>query len=214
MKILVCDDHAVFRDGLRSVLSELGDSLEVLEADTGEAALACVLEHPDLDLVLLDLEMPGLGGMATLDQLRRDHPATPVAIVSAHQDAGVMRKVIDAGASGFIPKSSKRLVLASALQLILNGGIYVPPEMIAAPEETQVARRKRRVGELTERQREVLVLLSKGLTNREIGGVLDIALGTTKTHIAAILEALEVTNRTEASMVLRDLELELEIGPR
>ncbi len=214
MKVLVCDDHAVFRDGLRSVLGDLDGSFEILEAESGEAALSLVAEHPDLDLVLLDLEMPGLGGASALEQLRQDHPGTPVVIVSSHQDAGVMRKVIEGGASGFIPKSSKRPVLASALGLVLSGGVYVPPELLTAPTESQGQRRKRRVGELTERQREVLALLARGLTNKEIGDVLGIALGTTKTHIAAILEALEVTNRTEAAMVLRDLELDLELGAR
>ncbi len=214
MKVLVCDDHAVFRDGLRSVLGDLDEAFEIFEAETGELAIELVGEHPDFDLVLMDLEMPGRGGASALEQLRRDHPATPVVIVSAEPDAAVMRRVIEGGASGFIPKSAKRAVLGSALQLILSGGVYVPPELVAAPAESASERRKRRVGELTERQKEVLSLLAKGLTNKEIGEVLGIALGTTKTHIAAILEALEATNRTEAAMLLRDLELDLELQAR
>ncbi|MBW2240442.1 MAG: response regulator transcription factor [Deltaproteobacteria bacterium] len=197
----------MFRGGFRSALEDLGNSFEILESDRGDAVASILAEHPDIDFVLLDLEMPGLGGAAALDQLRKEYPATAVVIVSAEQDPAVMRRVIETGASGFIPKSAKRPVLASALRLVLNGRIYVPAELITAPAESANDRRRRRVGELTDRQKEVLAFLARGLTNKEIGDVLGIALGTTKTHIAAILEALEATNRTEAATVLRDLEL-------
>jgi DNA-binding NarL/FixJ family response regulator len=211
MRILVCDDHAVFRAGLRAVLGELASDAELFEASDVAQALALAEAHPDLELALLDLHMPGTDGRTGLRQLRAAHPALPVVIVSAADDPAEMRRALDDGAAGFIPKASRSEELLAALRLVLAGGVYVPRAALsAAGADASSARRERRrerAGALTERQIEVLSLMARGLTNREICGVLKIAEGTVKTHIAAIFESLEVTNRTEAAVVARELGL-------
>ncbi len=211
MKILVCDDHALFRAGLLHVLGELAPEVALLEAGSGEEVLAAVREHPDLDLVLLDLDLGGVSGLDLLGELRGHDAALPVVMVSASDDPAAMRAAIDGGAAGFVPKSSRRGVLLGALRLVLGGGVYIPPEMLRAPApaaeppDRPPRRRRRRAGALTARQEEVLELLARGLTNREICGVLGIAEGTVKAHLAAIFETLDVTNRTEAAFALQEL---------
>ncbi|HEX5066054.1 MAG TPA: response regulator transcription factor [Myxococcota bacterium] len=212
MRILVCDDHAVFRAGLRAVLGELADASELLEAADVAQALALASENADIDLALLDLHMPGTDGRTGLRQLRAAHPTLPVVIVSAADDPAEMRHALDDGASGFVPKSARSEELVAALRLVLAGGVYVPRAALAASAGADTGaqrrmRRRERAGTLTTRQIEVLSLMARGLTNREICGVLSIAEGTVKTHVAAIFETLEVTNRTEAAVVARELGL-------
>jgi DNA-binding NarL/FixJ family response regulator len=204
MKILICDDHALFRDGLGLVLERLEPGAELVESSDSQGALDLVAADDSFDLVLLDLNVPGMDGLTALRRLRSDHPAVPVVIVSASENPNEVRTALDVGASGFIPKSSNSNVLLSALRLVLDGGIYVPPLALDAKPDEEDRRRDRA---LTPRQLEVLSLMARGLTNREICGVLGIAEGTVKTHIAAIFEALEVTNRTEAAVAMRDLGL-------
>jgi len=212
MKILVCDDHGLFRAGLGHVLGRLEGSRELIEAGNAEEALRLVALHEaELELVLLDLHMPGMDGWAGLRRLRQEHPGLPVVIVSASERAEDARGAIDGGAAGFIPKQSTPEELLAALRLVLSGGVYVPRLALAAPEagadgHRQRHRRERAAG-LTERQVEVLSLMARGLTNREISEVLKIAEGTVKTHVAAIFDALEVTNRTEAAVLARELGL-------
>ncbi len=210
MRILICDDHALFREGLRHVLVELGEAPEIVEAANADDAMALVSGDPDLAMVLLDLHMPGTSGLATLEALGEQFPTLPVVMVSASEDAAEIRQALDAGASGFIPKSSSGAVLRSAVQLVLAGGVYVPPVALdgapASPAPPRGASGlSTRYGKLTARQLEVLRLLAKGLTNREIGSVLGIAEGTVKAHIAALLDALDVANRTEAVAAMREL---------
>jgi DNA-binding NarL/FixJ family response regulator len=206
MKILVCDDHALFREGLELVLGHLEADAELVSVGDAEAALAAVAGDDGLDLVLLDLNLPGLSGIDALEALRRDHPSVPVVMLSASENANDVRAALERGASGFIPKSTRGSVLLSALRLVLSGGIYVPPLVMdgAPPAREPAAARS----PLTGRQLEVLRLLARGLTNREIGEVLKIAEGTVKTHIMHLYEALDVTNRTEAAMRMRELGLE------
>jgi DNA-binding NarL/FixJ family response regulator len=211
LRILVCDDHAVFRAGLRAVLGELSGDAELLEASDVAQALELAGRHADLELALLDLQMPGTDGRTGLRQLRSAHPSLPVVIVSAADDPAEMRRVLEDGASGFVPKSSGSEELVAALRLVLAGGVYVPRAALAAQADATAARgdhrerRRQRAGTLSARQIEVLSLMARGLTNREICGVLDIKEGTVKTHIAAIFETLEVTNRTEAAVAAREL---------
>jgi DNA-binding NarL/FixJ family response regulator len=153
--------------------------------------------------------MPGTDGRTGLRQLRSAQPAMPVVIVSATDDPGEMRRVLDEGASGFIPKSSTSAEMLGALRLVLSGGVYVPRAALAAQAPGSGAarreQRRQRAGSLSARQIEVLSLMARGLTNREICGVLGIAEGTVKAHIAAIFETLEVSNRTEAAVAAREL---------
>jgi DNA-binding NarL/FixJ family response regulator len=215
VKILVCDDHALFREGLRGVLAELeGGATQLLEASDGAAALALADSQPDLDLVLLDLQMPGMDGWAGLRRFRSRHPTLPVVIVSASEELADVRAALGEGASGFIPKGSTGGQLIAALRLVLSGGVYVPAAALAeaAPDGGGIAAerarlRRERASELTPRQLEVLALVARGLTNREICGVLDIAEGTVKAHVAAIFEALGASNRTEAAVLARELGL-------
>jgi DNA-binding NarL/FixJ family response regulator len=212
LKILICDDHALFRAGLRHVLSELDAGAQLIDAGSCEQALELAGGHADLDLVLLDLHMPGMDGWAGLRRLRASHPELPVVIVSASERPGDVRTALDGGAAGFIPKQSSPEELLAALRLVLSGGTFVPRAALATEPaddagSERASRRRERAGALTERQLEVLSLMARGLTNREICGVLDIAEGTVKTHIAAIFEALDVTNRTEAAVLARELGL-------
>ncbi|MGH0036059.1 MAG: response regulator transcription factor [Myxococcota bacterium] len=210
MKLLVCDDHPLFREGLLGVLRDMAPEAELLQSGSAEDASETVARQDDIDLVLLDIELPGANGLDTLARWRGEHPTVPVAIVSASEDPADVRAALDAGASGFIPKSSSGAVLRSALQLIFSGGLYVPPQALDGSGALRPGRARAGGGSgplpLTPRQIEVARLLAKGLTNREICGVLTIAEGTVKAHIAAIFEALEVTNRTEAATVLRDYD--------
>jgi DNA-binding NarL/FixJ family response regulator len=207
MKILVADDHAVFRDGLRTVLGDFGEAVELFEAADAAQAIDIATRHKDLDLVLMDLQMPGGGGIEGLRRFRRELPTLPVVIVSASESAAEMRRVIEGGASGFIPKSFGRKEMVAALRLVLAGGVFVPQAALAAPKDGSLERRRQRTEKLTGRQLEVLSLMARGLTNREICDVLAIAENTVKSHVKSILEALEATNRTEAAVIARELGL-------
>ncbi len=196
LKILVCDDHALFRDGLRLVLEGLGRDVELFDAATAAEALRVAAAHADLALALLDLGLPDADGLGLLRTFRERHPDVSVAVVSASADPQAMRTALELGAAGFIPKTSSREVLSKALELILAGGVYVPPAALGASAASAGA------GDfsLSERQREVLELMTRGLTNRDIARVLGISAATVKVHVAAILDALGVSNRTEAVM--------------
>ena len=213
MKIVVCDDHSIFRAGLVAVLGDLPDDVELVEADTAESALA-VVESGGVSLVLLDLQMPGTDGWGALRELRSSHPSVAVVIVSASEDAADIRAALEAGASGFIPKSSTGPLLRAALEVVFSGGVYVPQQLLdveeggATPSDAHRERRRVRATQLTPRQREVLILMSRGLSNREIAEILEIAAGTVKTHVAALFEILDVSNRTEATLVMGELDLE------
>ncbi len=200
MKILIADDHALFRDGLRYVLARLGDDVEILEAKDCTEALALAGSRPDLDLILLDLAMPGMDGLAGLRALRARRPSVPVVILSGSEEPTDVRQALDGGAMGFIPKSSSSSVMLSALRLILSGGVYLPPAYLARSQagRTPIAAPSVEALGLTPRQYDVLRLLGRGQSNKEIARVLGLAEGTVKLHISAILRALGVGNRTRA----------------
>jgi DNA-binding NarL/FixJ family response regulator len=202
VRILLCDDHALFREGLELVIRGLDDEVELSSVGDAETALARVAGDEDLDLVLLDVQLPGMDGFTALARLRRDHPSVPVVLLSASERPEDVRAALAAGAAGFIPKSTRGSVLLGALRLVLSGGVYVPPLLLdAAPP--------RRAGApLSRRQLDVLRLLARGLTNRDIARALGIAEGTVKSHVMRVYELLDVSNRTEAAMRMRELGLE------
>ncbi|MGH0028195.1 MAG: response regulator [Myxococcota bacterium] len=206
MRILLCDDHALFREGLELVMSQLDGEVELVGVGDAESALARVEQDDDLDLVLLDIELPGMDGFAGLAELRRRHPAVPVVLLSASERPEDVQRAIDGGASGFIPKSTQGSVLLGALRLVISGGIYVPPLMLGVVPEA--SRPRPDASGLSPRQLEVLRLLGRGLTNKEISEVLGIAPATVKSHIVHIYEILDVSNRTEAAMRMRELDVD------
>jgi len=194
LKILSVEDHELFRDGLRYALASLPNAPELLEAHTGAEALKRLERDSEIGLVLIDLGLPDQDGLELLRTVRTRFPTVAVAVVSGSERPADARDALAAGAVGYVPKAAGRAVILSALRLILAGGIYVPPFLVAANEEAPAL--------LSPRQREVAALMVKGLTNQEIGDVLGIGGGTVKSHVAVILRVLEVANRTEAVLAL------------
>jgi DNA-binding NarL/FixJ family response regulator len=211
IKILMVDPHFLIRDALRSVLKELNNHVIVLEAADGHQATQLVSEHADIRLILLELNLPDQDGFSVLSELRERHQGIPVVVFSARQDRESVTRALELGAAGFILKSGRREITLTALQLVLAGGTYVPPEILAPedpslPKLTSAASRTWQGDlDLTERQVEVLQLLMQGKSNRAICRALNLAEATVKNHVTAILKALKVTNRTEAVIAVRYL---------
>jgi DNA-binding NarL/FixJ family response regulator len=213
MKALIVDDHALLRDALARVLTMLAPGAEVHQAAEPKQAFELIEGQPDLDLVLLDLALPGMHGLAVLKSLRERHPAISVVVISASVDRETVRRALDCGAMGFIPKSSSNEVLKGALQLVLAGGMYIPPEVLdrggAPPLAAQPGVRSPADIGLTERQAQILALLMRGEPNKIICRELDLAESTIKNQITAILKALNVTSRTQAVLAVERLGLAL-----
>lgn len=204
LKIILADDHALFRDGFALLFKQLEASATVLESDNLAGALNLAALHPDVDLLLLDLHMPGMQGATSIRQIVQTHPQLPLVVLSADENDGMVQQVIAAGALGFIPKSATAAVMQSAIRLVLSGGIYLPAHLVMA---TTGANRPHVPGKLTERQLDVLRLLSEGMANKDICRRLGLSEGTIKVHIAAIFRTLNVSNRTEAARVAHHLQL-------
>ena len=205
LRILVADDHALFRAGLRHLLKDSSGEPEIVEARDFQEAAQCLSQAGDFDLLLLDLNMPGMEGFAGVRQLCAQAPDVPIVVVSVRDEAQDVRRALDAGAMGYIPKSSTPEVMVSALRLVLAGGIYLPPNLLVGPT-SELASDGSDQGDpqsdllkrLTLRQRDVLALLAKGKSNKEIAEVLGLAPGTVKIHVSRILRAFGVQNRTQA----------------
>ncbi len=220
MKILVIDDHPLIRDALRNVLRQFDAAAVILEAPDHACAVGLATAHADLDLALLDLNLPGVGGFDILTVLRERHPGLPVVVVSASEDRPTVLAAIDKGAMGFIPKSSSNEVMLSALRLVLSGGVYLPPSILAdrasavdgidRPPQPSLRDQSPRALGITERQLHVLALVVQGKSNKVIGRELDLAEGTVKVHVSAILKALGVTSRTQAVIAVGHLGWRLE----
>jgi two-component system, NarL family, nitrate/nitrite response regulator NarL len=197
MNVLLVDDHPLFRAGLRSMLERMEADVRVTEVESCEAGLALgERAGSGFDLILLDLALPGMNGIEGIARFRARFATTPVVIVSASFAAPHVKQALDAGAQGFIPKSTPPDVLMSALRLIFSGGVYVPASVMqgmdAAPPREDAS------PNLTTTQSRVLVLMARGHSNKAIGNELDISDNTVRAHVSAILRALHVTNRTEA----------------
>ena len=222
MKILIVDDHALIRDALQGVLKKLKRGATVLEASDCGQAMQTLDGHPDINLILLDLNLPDRDGLSILAELRERFPAIAVVVLSGLQDSANVTKVLDLGAVGYIPKSSRREVMLSAFQLIFSGGVYVPPEILLrgeAPPSAPVAQREDRLVSpseigLSERQIDVLALVMQGKSNKNICRTLNLAEPTVKNHVTAILRALKVTNRTEAVIAVNELGWKLPANPK
>ena len=204
MKILIIDDHALFREGLVLLLEALGQPVQTLQAENSEAAMRQIAGHPQLDLVLLDLVMPGPGGIELLPEIKRLVPAAPVVILSADESHRTITGAIERGASGYIPKTSTAEIMRGALRLVLGGGIYVPPIVLrdetrpAAPQVPQKPAANPADLGITPRQVEVLDFLLAGMPTKVIASRLGVSDSTVKAHTMAIFRTLKVRNRTEA----------------
>lgn len=210
VKILVVDDHVLIREALRGVLLELRAEAQVLEAAGARDTRRALGEHPDVELVLLDLRLPDLSGFDLLGELRERHPAVSVVVLSASSERDDIARALRLGAMGFIPKSAAREVMLGALRLVFSGGVYVPPEILdapTAPPQPPLPRSAAAALGLTERQMDVLTLMMQGKSNKVICRMLDIAEPTVKNHVTAILRALNASNRTEAVVAASALDL-------
>lgn len=209
--LLIADDHPLFRTALRQAVTESVADCRVHEATDLPGALAALAADPDTDLVLLDLNMPGSQGLSGLAALRGQYPSVAVLVVSAHDDARTVRRVLDHGAAGFIAKSASPAQIGEAVQTVLACGSWLPPELARAvaalPADPADADLAARLARLTEQQYRVLSLLGEGLLNKQIADRLAIQERTVKAHVTAIFEKLGVRNRTQASVLLNSLAL-------
>ncbi|MCO4786138.1 LuxR C-terminal-related transcriptional regulator [Marinomonas atlantica] len=211
ISLLIADDHPLFRSALTGALRDRLDEVEIQEAHDLESTLGSLKAHPDVDLLLLDLNMPGSGDLYGLVRIRADYPDTPIAVISGTDEVPIVAKVIEAGALGFIPKTSEPSIYLEAIRAILEGDTWLPVGM-ADKLENQPAPdldMQRRVAELTPQQYKVLCYLHEGLLNKQIAYELNISEATVKAHITAIFRKLNINNRTQAVLVVSDLNLQL-----
>ncbi len=206
IKVLLVDDHALFRDGMRYVLQQLADEVEIVDTGNFTEALRLIKENPNFDLALLDLNMPDSDGVPSLQLLHQRYPDIPLVVVSGSDQRDDIENVMDLGAMGFISKMSPSKVMLSALRMVLDGGVYVPPQLLQqAVSKLEMGmsltdKRSQRASKygLTPRQLQVLQLIGTGMTNKDISIKLDLAEGTVKIHVAAIYQALHVGTRVDA----------------
>ncbi len=197
MKILVVDDHALVREGLRQVLKGLDENLEVLLSGNCNQAFALAQIHDDLDLVLLDYHLPDMNGLDALAIFGERHPELPVILLSGSANIQIMRQVLEAGAAGFVTKSSLSDELLHAVRQVMQGNVYLPQELTSEFGTLQNLPGLQK-SPLTQRQDLVLRCLLDGLSNKDIADLLHVSEETVKTHVAAILRHFDVQNRTQA----------------
>ncbi len=196
MKILHADDHSLFREGLGFFLKLLDAGVRSLEAGNLQAALDKLALESPVDLMLLDLEMPGMNGLEGFYEIRRRYPDLPIAIVSGVNDARIIRQLLDGGARGYIPKLAGSEQLMDALRRVLKGEIYVPDALFIPAQQTTANDDK--ASPLTLRQQEILPLLAEGMPNKKIADALSVTEGTVKQHLKDLFRRLGVRNRTQA----------------
>lgn len=200
--LLIADDHPLFREALRGVVTRVVPDAVLHEADSADALYAMVEARPDADLLLLDLNMPGARGFSALVHLRAQHPELPIVMVSAREEPTVMRRALDHGALGFIPKSADADTLGRALLQVLDGDRWAPANVgtgaQASGDEQDAAARVR---DLTPQQFRVLQMLGAGRLNKQMAFTLGVSEATIKAHMTAILRKLGATNRTQAVLI-------------
>ena len=205
MNILIADDHELIREGIRQSLQELNQNGEVFEAED-EQQVEAILQSEQVDLLLLDLVLPKGKSFQLLEMAIHTYPDMKVAMLTASEDVNDVRKCMDLGASAFITKTSGKSNLVKALRLIITGGVYISPELIEKINHSQTdaaanGEDERKLNTLTKRQREVLGLVCKGSSNKEIAHLLGLSDNTIKIHVTAILRSLNVRNRTQAVLL-------------
>jgi DNA-binding NarL/FixJ family response regulator len=205
-KVVVVDDHPLFRGALKGALGSDG-TIDVLEAGTLDEATAVLGAQSDIDLVLLDLSMPGVQGLSGLLFLRAQYPELPVMVVSGVEEPSVVRRAIEVGASGYVPKSLSVDTIRNAVRLVLAGEIWTPAGInMSSLEDAETSVLIKRLAALTPQQVKVLTMLGEGLLNKQIAFRLGVSEATIKAHVSAILQKLEVDSRTQAVIAINKLD--------
>jgi DNA-binding NarL/FixJ family response regulator len=206
-RLVIADDHPLFRGALREAVEGLLERADISEAGTFDELVNLLERGGDVDLVLLDLTMPGARGFSGLMYMRAQYPGVPVIIVSANDDPTAIRRCIEFGASGFIPKTLGVDAMRAAVSRILGGGVWTPPDVdLSAGSDTEAAELMARMATLTPQQVRVLMMLSEGLLNKQIAYQLDVSEATVKAHVSAILQKLGVESRTQAVIAAAKIE--------
>jgi DNA-binding NarL/FixJ family response regulator len=207
-RLAIADDHPLFRGALREAVSGLFDRVDIAEAGSFEELSKLLERGPELDLILLDLAMPGVRGFSGLMYLRAQYPSAPVVVVSANDDPAVIRRCMDFGASGFIPKTLGIEPIREAITRVLKGGVWTPPDVdLNAVTDAETAALMARLTALTPQQVRVLMMLSEGLLNKQIAYELGVSEATVKAHVSAILQKLGVESRTQAVIAASKIEI-------
>jgi DNA-binding NarL/FixJ family response regulator len=206
--VIIADDHPLFREALRGAVARALPEAALVEADGVAAMFQAIDAQSDVDLLLMDLNMPGAHGFSALVQVRVAHPSLPVVIVSAREEAGVIQRALAHGASGFVPKSAEAGTIAQALRTVLDGGRWSPAQTSGSPLSPDEADMARRVAALTPQQFRVLGMLARGLLNKQIAYDLGVSEATIKAHMTAILRKLGASNRTQAVLLAGRLALD------
>lgn len=211
--VVIVDDHPLFRGAMRQALSAHLDvgmagvgAIDILEAGGFEELQSLLAENRDIDLVLLDLAMPGVSGFSGLLALRAEHQAMPVVIVSASDDAATIRRALELGASGFVPKSAGIDTIRTAISSVLSGDVWKPEDVdLESESDPEVESLIARLSTLTPQQTRVLSMIAQGLLNKQIAYELSVSEATVKAHVSAVLQKLSVDSRTQAVIELNKL---------
>jgi DNA-binding NarL/FixJ family response regulator len=207
-RLVIADDHPLFRGALREAVSGLFARPDIAEAGTFDEVSGILDRASDVDLILLDLAMPGVRGFSGLMYLRAQYPGVPVVVVSANDEPAVIRRCMDFGASGFIPKTLGVEAMRDAIAIVLKGGVWTPPDVdLATATDADTAALLARLSTLTPQQVRVLMMLSEGLLNKQIAYELSVSEATVKAHVSAILQKLGVESRTQAVIAAAKIEV-------
>jgi DNA-binding NarL/FixJ family response regulator len=206
-RLLIADDHPLYRGALREAVTGLFERIDIAEAGTFNEVTELLERGSEVDLVLLDLTMPGVRSFSGLMYLRAQYPSVPVIVVSANDDPAAIRRCMEFGASGFIPKTLGVEVMRDAISCILSGGVWTPPDVdLSAGSDAETAALMTRMTTLTPQQVRVLMMLSEGLLNKQIAYQLGVSEATVKAHVSAILQKLGVESRTQAVIAAAKIE--------
>ncbi|MCO6409427.1 response regulator [Hoeflea alexandrii] len=210
MTFIIADDHPLFRGAMRQALEGIDANIEILEAGDLESARKKAGDHPEADLILLDLTMPGVSGLSGLIAFRAEFSSLPVVVVSATDDVSTMRRALELGASGFISKSASIDEIREGARTVLGGGIWTPPDVdLGSEHDQEIASLIARIQTLTPQQGRVLGMLAEGLLNKQIAYELGVSEATIKAHVSAVLQKLGVDSRTQAVIQLSKIGAEV-----
>jgi len=211
MRILVVDDHQLFIDGIRHILNKLDDQVNIIESNSAGVAIQHIGSDLDIDMILLDLHMPGMDGMSIIKRINSSENNIPVVIISAEENIYEIKSIIDAGAMGFIPKSSTSQELQTALMSVMSGELYFPEQIRKQINKLTPRRSAKQSSDengpkgtgLTKRQQEILELLARGYSNKQLATSLHLSENTVKVHVSGIYRAMGVSSRTQCVKIAR-----------